>query len=102
MAAGVASSAEAIDGVAHPNVSKEPVCLRVVGEQIVSAAATSAEKELREVQGRVGNLSLRGEAQELVLDGDSSSFAALNLEHGMLASSTLRPGGNLEVSQPKK
>ena len=49
----------------------------------------------------MGNLSLRGESQMLRLGGDNCFFAALNLEHGVISTSSVQDGVTA-VPQSKK
>ena len=69
---------------------------------VTGVGDTSAEDEMREVQGHVGNLSPRSKVQKPQLGGATSSLTALNLEPVMVTIAKVKTDDFNEVLQVKK
>ena len=74
---------------------------RTVKYHVGFADVLAVEEELREVQGRVGNLSPRGESQMVSLDSESSFVTTLNLKPSVITSA-LHQEGACDMHQSRK
>nr|XP_027086054.1 uncharacterized protein LOC113707873 [Coffea arabica] len=70
-----------VTSISSSDVRREPADQCAAGEMNRLAAVASEDEELNELQGRVGNLSPRGESNKVRMTSDSSSFTAYQTPH---------------------